>query len=590
MTAPPLPTDGRKEHATANEPARSSPFNTETLPEPTDTAPALDAEPTDNEDNEDDEPAPRPPAKRPRPWPSPKKPPARTRRPNKNIYNRDYRAFAAADHKSTPITTPNSYREAMASPEAHQWLEAMTEEINAITRNGTFRLVRLPKGRTAIGARWLFKVKCKANSLIDRFKARWVAKGYSQLFGIDFDETFSPIIRLENLRLLLAIALPGLAIHQMDVDNAFLNAELTEEIYVEQPEGFEDRDHPDYVCQLQKSLYGLKQAPLEWNRTIDAHLKRHDFKPTQIDPCIYVRTWNNRTAFIAVYVDDCTIIAPDEQIDEIKGLLHQGFRMKDLGRATSVLGLEILRDQGNGAIFIRQARKIHEIVHDFGLASAKPIYTPMDASLRLPTIDKTSDDDIKLPYRSVIGRLSYIALATRPDIAFAVNVLSRHVNAYSRAHWEAAKRVIRYLKTTLTPPPTSLRASLTQTGAATTTCADRPPASSSSSPAGRSAGARACRNASRHPLRRPSSTLWLIRSRRQSTCTTCVVSCCPSLTARSNYARTTKARSRSSTRSPASTFNDRSTTRSSLRSSVTKFNATGRSSNTNRPQRCRPIS
>jgi hypothetical protein len=138
----------------------------------------------------------------------------------------------------------------------------------------------------------------------------------------------------------------------MDVDNVFLNVELAEEIYVEQPEGFKDHDHLDYMCCLQKSLYSLKQAPLDWNQTIDAYLKRHDFKPTQIDPCIYVCTQNNRTAFIAVYVNDCMIIAPDEQIDEIKGLLHQGFCMKDLGRATSVLGLEILCDQGNGVIFI----------------------------------------------------------------------------------------------------------------------------------------------------------------------------------------------------------------------------------------------
>jgi hypothetical protein len=448
--APPSPTcttDNCDNHTTRSVPDRPPLPSAATIPEQPSTPPDTNPEPIDNHD---DEPAPRPPAKRPRPWPSLKKPPVQTRRPNKTIYNCDFRAFVTTDLKSAPINTPNSYREAMASPEAHLWLEAMTEEINAITRNGTFLLVRLPPGRTTIGARWLFKVKRKANGLINRLKARWVAKGYSQLLGIDFDETFSPIIRLENLRLLLAIATNlGLEIHQMDVDNVFLNTELTEEIYVEQPKGFEDRDHPEYVCRLQKSLYGLKQAPLEWNRTIDAYLKKHDFKPTQIDPCIYVRTQNNKTAFIAIYVDDCTIIAPDEQIDDIKGLLHQGFRMKDLGKATSVLGLEILRDQGNGAIYIRQAGKIHEIVHDFGLASAKPIYTPMDASQRLPTIDKTSDDNTKLPYRSVVGRLSYITLATRPDIAFAVNALSRHVNAYSRAHWEAAKCVIRYLKTTL---------------------------------------------------------------------------------------------------------------------------------------------
>ncbi|ELR21400.1 GagPol, putative [Acanthamoeba castellanii str. Neff] len=237
------------------------------------------------------------------------------------------------------------------------------EEFNTIIRNTTYTLERLPKGRKAIGARWLFKLKRKADGSIDHFKAQWVAKGYLQLPGVDFNETFAPIIQLKNLQLLLAIAAAlNLEVHQMDVDNAFLNADLSEEIYMQQPEGFEDQDHPDYVCRLQKSLYGLKQAPLEWNQTINAYLKKHGFWPTRLDPCIYVRVHDNKTSFVAIYIDDCMIISPNDQIEDIKALLHQGFQMKDLGEAKSVLGLEVLRDQGLGAIYLRQAGKIHELV------------------------------------------------------------------------------------------------------------------------------------------------------------------------------------------------------------------------------------
>ncbi len=289
----------------------------------------------------------------------------------------------------------------------------MTEEFNAIIRNATYTLKRLPKGRKAIGARWLFKLKRKADGSIDHFKAQWVAKGYSQLPGVDFNKTFAPVIQLENLQLLLAIATAlNLKVHQMDMDNAFLNANLSEEIYMQQPEGFEDQDHPDYICRLQKSLYGLKQAPLKWNRTIDAYLKNHSFWPTQLDPCIYIQAHNDKATFIAIYVDDCTIISPSNQIDDIKALLHQGFRMKDLGEAKSVLGLEVLQDRGSGTIYLQQAGKIHKLVHDFGLAKAKPIYTLMELNLQLPKIERTNDEDIKLPYRSIVGRLNYIALAT----------------------------------------------------------------------------------------------------------------------------------------------------------------------------------
>jgi hypothetical protein len=162
-----------------------------------------------------------------------------------------------------------------------------------------------------------------------------------------------------------------------------------------------------------------------------------------------MRTQEGKTAFIAVYIDNCTIITPNDQIDNIKSLLHQGFHMKYLGPARLVLGLKALQDQDAGALYLCQAGKIQELSHDFGLTSAKPVYTPMDPGLQLPQLKQTSDDNLKLPYQSAVSRLSYIALMTRPDIAYTVNILSRHINTYRQEHWEAAKHMIRYLKTTI---------------------------------------------------------------------------------------------------------------------------------------------
>ncbi|ELR12335.1 retroelement pol polyproteinlike, putative [Acanthamoeba castellanii str. Neff] len=247
------------------------------------------------------------------------------------------------------------------------------EEIEVLTHNCVFKLEPLPVGRKAIGACWLFKIKRLANGMIDRFKAQWVGKGYLQQPGIDFDETFSPVMCIENLQLLLAIATAlDLEIHQMDVDTTFLNAELTEEVYIEQPEGFVNPNK-------------LHHALHEWNCTLDAHLCDNDFKPTVADLCIYVCQWeDHQLVVIAVYVDDCMIIAPKHLLDETK-----------------------------------------------------------NPRLNLLKLDCMANEDRSLPYHSVVGRLCYLAHSTWPNIAFTVNILSQHLTAYSKAHWSAAKHLLR---------------------------------------------------------------------------------------------------------------------------------------------------
>ncbi|ELR23718.1 Reverse transcriptase [Acanthamoeba castellanii str. Neff] len=260
---------------------------------------------------------------------------------------------------------------------------------------------------------------------------------------------FLLVVMMEHLQQLLTLAvILNLEVHQMDVENTFLNATLSVHIYVEQPQGFIDLEWLDHVCLLHKSLYGLHQAPLKWNRMMDRHLRSHHFLPTHTNPCIYMLQESSALVIITVYIDNCVIVTPLKHIERAKMVLHDSFRMKDLGQARSILGMEVMRDREEGALYLRQAGKIMEILHDFGMADAKSIGTPMDPGLILHKLKVTAPGHLGKPYRSVVGRLSYLSQATRPDIAFAVNVLSRHVNGYDQSHWGAVKHLLQYLRAT----------------------------------------------------------------------------------------------------------------------------------------------
>jgi len=375
----------------------------------------------------------------------------RTKKPNVRLQGY---ATIAQDKGKVPTSaaaktiTPNSFKEATSTPQAELWKKAMVEEIKAIRANGTYVLVPLPHGRNPIQTRWVYKIKFLADGSIDRYKARWVAKGFTQRFGVDYDETFAPVVRLENLRFLLAMAnAMNLDIHQLDVNSAFLLAELDDDevIYITQPEGFVDPKHPNWVCRLIKSLYGLKQAPRKWHTTISHHLFKNGFKPTDADECVYVKTFGQQIVFIALYVDDLTIIAHPAIMKQIKGIIASTFPTKDLGEAKSVLGIEIHCDRKHGKLYILQRGKVDEILERFGMTECHPLTTPMTGNLKLTTAP-TSDPNI--PYRQAIGMLSYLAHATRPDIMYAVNYLSRFTHGYGQEHWKAVKRIIRYLAST----------------------------------------------------------------------------------------------------------------------------------------------
>jgi hypothetical protein len=236
----------------------------------------------------------------------------------------------------------------------------------------------------------------------------------------------------------------------MDVNSAFLQADIDQEIYTEQPEGFQSSEHPDHVCRLKKSLYGLKQAPRLWNNTLDEHLRDNGFAPTDADPCIYIGEMGGNVAIISIYVDDCVIYAPAATLAQVKQLLTSKFRITDYGELTSILGIEVDRDRKSRSLRIRQSGHINDLLETYGMSDCVPAATPLPAGICLDKPEKPDEEASKFPYRQAVGKLLYIAIATRPDIAFAVQWLSRFCAAYDHQHWDALKQLLRYLRGTRT--------------------------------------------------------------------------------------------------------------------------------------------
>ena len=238
---------------------------------------------------------------------------------------------------------PRSIKEAISSPEKLQWEKAMEFEMKSLEENEVWDLVELPKDRKAIGSKWVYKVKTGADGSIKRYKARLVAQGFSQKYGDDYDEAFCPVVRLESLYALIALAVQlGLKLHQVDVTTAFLNGELEEEVYMRQPEGFITDGEENLVCKLRKSIYGLKQSPRGWNTALDSHLKDIGFAQSVSDPCVYIDKEGDMF-FIGVYVDDIILAGrSDKKIREGKDALARKFNIKDMGKLHYFLGTMVM--------------------------------------------------------------------------------------------------------------------------------------------------------------------------------------------------------------------------------------------------------
>ena len=341
---------------------------------------------------------------------------------------------------------PSTYAEAMRSAEAEEWKAACQYEIDALAKNGTWVLMDLPPGRKAVKSKWVFKLKADG-----RYRARLVAKGFTQIPGLDFDETFSPVARFESLRMLLALAaLEDWHIHQMDVKSAFLNGELEEEIYMEQPQGFVIAGQEAQVCRLKKAIYGLKQASRAWNLQFHGVLTELGFTRTFADAGVYVYHHHGGDGLIVInlYVDDITLMGPSlESIKRLKDSLSTRYDMTDLGEITAYLGMRIVRDRPNKIIYIDQSAYVSEILERFGMVDAHTHNTPLPAGAEVHLVKydgEAADSDIR-HFQVLIGCLMYLQIGTRPDIAFAVSRLAQYAANPSPQHYKLAQYILGYL-------------------------------------------------------------------------------------------------------------------------------------------------
>ncbi|GKA43848.1 ribonuclease H-like domain, reverse transcriptase, RNA-dependent DNA polymerase [Tanacetum coccineum] len=338
---------------------------------------------------------------------------------------------------------PKNYKEASTD---QKWIEAMKVELDSINRNNTWELTTLPKGHKAIGLKWVFKTKKDANGNIVKHKARLVAKGYIQEHGIDFEEVFAPVARMETIRLLLAIAANNKwEVHHLDVKSAFLHGDLKEEVYVTQPEGFIKKQDQGKVYRLIKALYGLKQAPRAWNIKLDNTLKSLDFKKCALEQAIYTKKSKDSILLIGVYVDDLIITGtPKKEIDNFKAQMEEKFEMSDLGLLAYYLGIEVT--QSNGDISIKQSAYASKILKEAGMTDCNETLIPMDPGTRLTKITEGTMVN-STEYRSLIGCLRYL-LHTRPDLSYSVGLLSRFMQEPREQHMKAIRQVLRYVKGT----------------------------------------------------------------------------------------------------------------------------------------------
>ncbi|KAL0455649.1 UNVERIFIED_CONTAM: Retrovirus-related Pol polyprotein from transposon RE1 [Sesamum latifolium] len=318
----------------------------------------------------------------------------------------------------------------------------MRQELDALEQNDTWEVVALPPGKKAIGNKWVYKLKLKADGSIDRYKARLVAKGYNQVEGVDYIDRFSPVAKAVTVRVFLALASSyGWPVHQVDINNAFLHGFLDEDIYMQAPAGYVVPKGK--VCKLKRSLYGLKQASRQWNLELTAKLLAFGFHQSVHDHCLFIKHTDVRMIALLVYVDDVLIICVSQSnITEVKDFLHSAFTIKDLSSTKYFLGLEISRSSSGTSI--TQHKFIRDIIADTGLQSARAASSPLPPGIKLSAHNSPPLSDAE-PYRRLVGRLLYLSF-TRPDISFGAQQLSQFVHAPCAVHLDAAMHLVRYLK------------------------------------------------------------------------------------------------------------------------------------------------
>ena len=323
----------------------------------------------------------------------------------------------------------------------------MDAEFSALMKNGTWSLVpRRPK-MNVVGCCWVYKIKRKSDGTLERYKAWLVSKGYHQQQGIDFADTFSPVIKPTTIRLVLSHAISqGWTLQQIDIQNAFLHGKLSEVVYMSQPQGYIHPQYPNHVCRLHKALYGLKQALRAWYSRLSEKLITLGFKHSNTDTSLFIFRCNAITIFILIYVDDIIITGSSTSvIDSVIQSLSREFAVKDLGKLSYFLGVELLPHKAG--LFLTQRQYILNLLNRTKMAEARPISSPMSSSSQLSLLAGVEFSNPTL-YRSTVGALQYLSI-TRPDVSFAVNKVCQFMHRPTDIRWSEVKRILRYLKDTI---------------------------------------------------------------------------------------------------------------------------------------------
>ncbi|KAM1595278.1 hypothetical protein ACFX10_001586 [Malus domestica] len=345
----------------------------------------------------------------------------------------------------TDASEPKTFRKAATIP---QWQKAMHEEYDSLRAQGTWLLVPALEDRTIVGSKWVYKVKKNPDDSVSRYKARLVAQGFSQEHGIDYLDTFSPVVCHTTVRIILSLAaMNHWTLRQLDIKNAFLHGDLQEEVYMQQPQGFIDPSYPSHVCKMVKSLYGLKQAPRAWNSKFTSYLTVLEFHASASDTSLFVKKDDSDIIILLLYVDDIILTGSNPlKIQKVIQELSEVFKLKDMGQLTYFLGLQV-QYNADGSVFVNQSKYVKDLVHKAGMDSCKPATTPCKPHHQMLHSEGQLLTDLT-SYMSIVGSLQYLTF-TRPDIAFAINTVCQFMSSPTDIHFGAVKRIIRYLQGTM---------------------------------------------------------------------------------------------------------------------------------------------
>lgn len=388
----------------------------------------------------------------PEPTPDPPSPPMprRSSRVRKVPTRYGNRAKAAAALPTSDLDVPRTWKQVLRLPNKDKWLKAADDEYTSLVGMKTWRLVPRPLKRKIIRSKWVFKPKVRPDGSILKLKARLVAMGFSQEKGIDFDEVFAPTTRFETLRLILSLlGSKDWGGYQVDFTAAFLNGSLDEPVYMSQPPGYEDSEHPEWVCEVTNAIYGLKQSPRQWNKTLHALLTTLGLTQSKFDPTLYFKIRDGRlVCAVAVHVDDLAVVGEESIIQRLMDDLEKTYKVGQREELHHFLSLNITCDRANNLVYLSQSHYIRNVHAQFLPDDSITMKTPTSSAFKDLGPKTDSEDSSPGPYSSLVGALLWVAQSTRADISFSVNRLSQFLHNPSAAHWHAALRVLWYLHTT----------------------------------------------------------------------------------------------------------------------------------------------